>query len=302
MRIRHHASRLWHRSRRTLNFFRDEALLEEYQPRGHYYSPLPDIEFAAEFSRGAMRRAPAAAIPGVRLDLETQKPVIDAMLSVAAGFDWPDRAAPERRFFNDNRWFDKPDAFTLYAVMQTIKPARIIEIGSGFSSALMLDTRQFKAMDGLNLSFIEPEPMRLRTLLREGDSSAADILEQYVQNVPLSFFESLTANDILFVDSSHVSRVGSDLNHMLFEILPRLASGVWIHFHDIFWPFEYPESWLKKGISWNEAYLLRAFLMYNSSFDIAFWPAWAAGMDARIPAQLSQFHLDRAQSIWLRRR
>lgn len=84
-------------------------------------------------------------------------------------------------------------------------------------------------------------------------------------------FDILKENDILFVDSTHVSKVGSDVNYLLFEILPRLNKGVYIHFHDIFYPFEYPKEWIYDGKAWNEDYILRAFLQYNDSFKIFFF-------------------------------
>ncbi|MBI5663537.1 MAG: hypothetical protein HZC49_00390 [Nitrospirae bacterium] len=97
------------------------------------------------------------------------------------------------------------------------------------------------------------------------------IIDKPVQEVDLSIFKELKANDILFIDSSHVIKIGSDLNAILFSILPVLESGVCIHFHDIRYPFQYPESLIMQGIYWNEAYLLRAFLQYNDSFKIIFW-------------------------------
>src|SRR5690606_8620162 len=86
--------------------------------------------------------------------------------------------------------------------------------------------------------------------------------------VPLAVFEELNAGDMLFIDSTHVAKTGSDVNYILFEILPRLKSGVLIHFHDIFYPFEYPRDWVFNGRNWNEVYFLKAFLMYNTTFEI----------------------------------
>jgi hypothetical protein len=72
----------------------------------------------------------------------------------------------------------------------------------------------------------------------------------------------------LFIDSSHVSKTGSDVNFELFDILPKLNSGVWVHIHDMFWPFEYPDAWIEEGRSWNELYMIRAFLTFNSGFRV----------------------------------
>lgn len=77
--------------------------------------------------------------------------------------------------------------------------------------------------------------------------------------------------DVLFIDSIHVSKVGSDVNYLFFEISPRLKKGVYIHLHDIFYPFEYPKEWIFSGKVWNELYLLRAFLQNNYNYKILFF-------------------------------
>lgn len=73
----------------------------------------------------------------------------------------------------------------------------------------------------------------------------------------------------MFYDGSHCAGAATDVNWMLFEVLPRLATGVWVHFHDIFWPHDYPPEWIfNEGLSWNEQYLLQAFLMHNSDYRV----------------------------------
>src|SRR5262249_23749926 len=104
-----------------------------------------------------------------------------------------------------------------------------------------------------------------------GDRERIDLRAQMLQDVPLSLFEELGPNDVLFIDSTHVSKIGSDVNHLFFQVLPALRSGVWIHFHDIYYPFEYPREWIYERRAWQEAYLLRAFLQYNSAFSIQFF-------------------------------
>ena len=153
-------------------------------------------------------------------------------------------------------------------MIRHFKPKQIIEIGSGHTSALMLDTNERFMDQKMELTFIEPYPDRLHSLLKQEDHSQCTIFEKPAQAVPASFFEKLQENDILFIDSSHVTKIGSDVNHIFFDILPSLKPGVIIHFHDIYWPFEYPLSWIEQGRAWNEAYLLRAFLQYNDNFEI----------------------------------
>ena len=104
-------------------------------------------------------------------------------------------------------------------------------------------------------------------LARPGDLDG-NLRQQTLQSVGVEVFEELGRGDILFIDSTHVSKLGSDVNYLFFEILPRLRSGVRVHIHDVFFPFEYPPKWIAKGIAWNENYLLRGFLQYNDKFRI----------------------------------
>jgi hypothetical protein len=97
------------------------------------------------------------------------------------------------------------------------------------------------------------------------------VIEGKVQKTPIDLFTSLNSGDFLFIDSSHVVKCGSDLQYLLFDVLPRLQVGVYVHFHDIFLSFEYPEEWLLKGWYWNEAYFLRAFLSNNNAWEICFF-------------------------------
>jgi hypothetical protein len=132
----------------------------------------------------------------------------------------------------------------------------------------MMDTIDRHFTSSPELTFIEPFPDRLMSLMQTKDRSRCRVIVDRVQNVDLSIFTSLNEGDMLFIDSSHISKVGSDVNYLIFKILPRLKSGVIIHFHDICYPFEYPREWIYDGIYWNEAYLLRAFLMNNNDYTI----------------------------------
>jgi predicted O-methyltransferase YrrM len=154
----------------------------------------------------------------------------------------------------------------LYALLQTVKPQRIIEVGSGFSTAVMLDA-------GVpSITCIEPFPDRLRSQLRPSDRP--EILVQPVQDVPLDRFRSLQSDDLLFIDSSHIAKVGSDVVHLLTRVLPILQTGAYVHLHDLFWPFEYPADWIAEGRAWNEAYVVHAFLQYNDVFVIEWFTSY----------------------------
>jgi hypothetical protein len=132
----------------------------------------------------------------------------------------------------------------------------------------MLDTNELFLNNQIGLTFIEPNPERLFSIIKGNDKNSTRIIEQDVQLILLKHFEVLDAGDILFVDSSHVVKTASDVNYIVFEVLPRLKRGVLIHFHDIFYPFEYPKDWVFDGWNWNEDYFMRAFLMYNDEFKI----------------------------------
>ena len=109
---------------------------------------------------------------------------------------------------------------------------------------------------------------------------------------------------MLFVDSSHVSKMGSEVNHIVFDVLPALNQGVLVHFHDVFWPFEYPKDWLLVlGRAWNETYLLRAFLQYNDAFEIVLFTSYLAKRHTSAVEYLAPRLLeDGASSLWLRYR
>jgi predicted O-methyltransferase YrrM len=237
---------------------------------GHYYSPVPSIK---ELQRDAPRIFDRSfrTLPGVELNEAQQL----ALLTQFATFyeEQPFSESPREhiRFFFDNYWYGRADGLFLYSVIRCFRPRRIIEIGSGFSSAVMLDTNERFMDRSIQFTFIEPDSARLRKLLKKEDHQSIDIVEQPIQRVDPGIVDRLAANDILFIDSSHVSKAGSDVNHILFELLPRLASGVLVHFHDVLYPFEYPKEWFELGISWNEPYILRAFLQYNTQFPIRFW-------------------------------
>jgi hypothetical protein len=134
-----------------------------------------------------------------------------------------------------------------------------------------LDTNELFFSGEIKTTFIEPYPDLFLSLIKPSDKESIQLLPNKLQEVDPAVFQSLEANDILFVDSTHVSRTNSDVNRILFEILPALKSGVYVHFHDIFYPFEYPKEWVYEGRAWNEAYALRAFLQFNSAFRIVFF-------------------------------
>jgi predicted O-methyltransferase YrrM len=237
---------------------------------GHYYSPVPSMK---ELERDAQRIFDRSirSLPGVELNEARQLALLTEFAAFYNEQPFPEAPREDIRYFADNYWYGRADALFLYSIIRTFRPRRIVEIGSGYSSAAMLDTNERFMDRSIQFTFIEPESARLRKLLKAEDGQSVTIVEQPIQQVDLGVVDRLAANDILFVDSSHVSKAGSDVNYILFELLPRLASGVIVHFHDVLYPFEYPKAWFELGLSWNEPYILRAFLQYNEKFPILFW-------------------------------
>ncbi|KAF0135203.1 MAG: hypothetical protein FD145_29 [Candidatus Saganbacteria bacterium] len=171
-------------------------------------------------------------------------------------------------FYIKNRCFEEIDGEILYCMIRDLKPRKIIEIGSGYSTYLSARAtlKNKENSDDCELIAIEPYP---NETLKTGFPGLLKLLQTEVQNVPLAKFLELQENDILFIDSSHVLKIGSDVQYEYLEILPRLNKGVVVHIHDIFLPAEYPKKWvLEELMFYNEQYLLQAFLTFNDSFEI----------------------------------
>jgi hypothetical protein len=241
-------------------------------------------------------------IQGIELSLDRMKDWWLRNLDAIKSASFPDTRNARYRYYASNDIYPLGDALLLRAMILEQRPKQIVEIGSGFSSACMLDTIDEAGLD-TELIMIEPHTERLRSRLRAGDINRTRIIEAPVQDVSLEEFKTLRAGDILVIDSSHVMKTGSDVHRELFEILPVLAENVLIHFHDIGYPFEYPDEWLlQKGYSWNEAYAVRAFLMYNSEYRVEFMAAMFSGMARElIDETFPVFGKCPSGSLWVRK-
>lgn len=240
----------------------------EHVAPGHYYSALPSRSDIKKYTNILFNKQ--TPLPGIKLNTEQQ---LERLVIFSNMHEDPPffKRKQDGRFDPENDTFSYDDAPVLHYMLRQIQPARIIEIGCGHSSACMLDTCEQYLDERTKFTFIDVDCKNLRSVLKESDILKCNILEKPIQEVDLGIFKSLLANDLLFIDSSHVIKTGSDLNTIYFKILPLLNSGVYIHIHDIRYPFQYFNSTIGKRIYWNEAYLLHAFLIYNNSFQIAFW-------------------------------
>ncbi len=237
-------------------------------PKGHYYSPvhsIKDLEYFESTTKRA-RENFMKTIPGFS-DKRMLKEY-NAIKKYYKDFDYPEEEDGGCRYYIKNVSLSLMDGISLYSMIRNRKPKRIIEIGSGFSSCLMMDVNERYFNNKIDITFIEPYTYLLKQRMKTGDSSRYKIIEKGVQFVSLDIFKELESGDFLFIDSTHVSKFNSDVNYEIFDILPELEPGVIIHFHDILDGFEYPLHWLEKGWAWNEAYLLRAFLINNKEYEI----------------------------------
>ncbi|MES2858221.1 MAG: class I SAM-dependent methyltransferase [Pseudomonadota bacterium] len=223
-------------------------------PPGHFYSPVPDLPALDP------RAFPGAFARSLRFD---DAHVVDFAATVFAHamefshlvnhrhtpFDW------------DNSQFPPADALAYYGILRHLKPSRIVEIGSGFSSLVAMAAVRANGCGAITC--IEPFP---REFLKNDDGIT--LIPHAVQAVPDAVFSSLQAGDVLFIDSSHQAKCQSDVVDIFFRVLDLVPKGVFVHFHDIFLPDDYPYFWLaENGIFFNEQYFLCAYLKGNASFE-----------------------------------
>lgn len=242
---------------------------------GHFYSPIPsekDIEDAIRTRDDTLEFISFSKVGHEQLWREindsTNKRILESVWKT------------DHLYPNNSTQFIIQDASMLARMLLQLKPSRIIEVGSGHSSAIITDLMKLNYWK-LSLTCIEPFPDRLIEVMGNSINSL-ELIKSRVQDVDIEIFLELEAGDLLFIDSSHVLKAGSDVNFLFNKVFPRLRPGIVIHIHDIFKGFEYPSKWLQEGRAWTEAYLLRSFLMFNNSFTVIFWPQILSMMERNL--------------------
>ncbi len=228
--------------------------------RNHYYEPK--FLYGADFDASQIRDLPIA-INTVEQLVQLQS--LDKLEELA---ELDAEKSGDKGFYVHNPNFGAGDAELYYLIIRNKKPRKILEIGSGYSTKLSLLAIEKNRADGFDCALTCIEPFEMPFLDKvEGIT----VIRKQVETLPTSLFASLEANDLLFIDSSHIIRPGNDLLFIYFQILPVLQKGVIIHIHDIFTPRHYPQEWLTQKMRfWNEQYLLEAFLYNNEGFKILF--------------------------------
>lgn len=234
---------------------------------GHFYSPIADpVETSRYF--GSPHFAAQTARVDAMLDMDAMIALWHQIAPQITTF--PFKKTPGFRYYGRNGQFHYFDGSVLSGLLTALNPARIIEIGAGFSSACIFDTID-RSPDARLKTFttIDPDLSRIKSL---SPPPMAEMLDVEVQSVPIDFFRQLNAGDVLFIDSSHVLKTGSDVHYEYLHILPALKSGVIVHIHDIFYPFEYPNRWaVSENRSWNEVYMVDMLLTHSNRFEVLFF-------------------------------
>jgi predicted O-methyltransferase YrrM len=257
-----------------------------YVPPGHFYSPLTSPE---DVSRALTWKE----APCVDMAEASQLALAARLRAVMA------QPPPGPRYVAPNNMYGPGDAAVYRAMLHELRPRRIVEVGSGYSTAIALDEADAAGFSELEITCIEPFPNRLLGLLGSADRGRLTLLRQPVQDAAPTSYEQLGPGDVLFIDSTHVVKAGSDVVYLLLHVLPRLAPGVAVHLHDVFWPFEYPATWLREHRDWTENYLLHAFLIGNASWEIMLFSSWLWRCHPdMIPESIAK---EEPGSIWLRR-
>lgn len=234
----------------------------------HYYSPVPDIGDLQK--RGVFaRRSP---LLGVDMRIEAQLALLEEIgRAYGAECRWPHESPRGQDvFYTDNSGFSYGCAAALHSMIRKSRPHHVVEIGSGSSSRIISAALALNAgatSQKPRYTIVDPYPTEQTQEL----PGITQVMAQRIELLEPTWFEQLEANDILFVDSGHTVRAGGDVNFLILDVLPRLAPGVIVHFHDIPLPYEYAEVYFTNPrfrMFWTEAYLLQAFLMFNHSFEV----------------------------------
>lgn len=230
-----------------------------------FYWPIPDLNSLSRKNWSA-----CSLSEGVDLQLGRQQRSLDSgFLAFQAECNFPEAPGEcEYQFHFNNGFFERVDAEVAYTIVRHFRPQRIIEVGSGNTTKLLATALRRNQEEGFpgQLIGVEPNPA---PVLRRGFPGFSELIAQKVQEVPLDLFLSLGPGDLLFLDSSHIVTVDSDVVHAYLRILPKLKPGVLVHIHDIFMPADYPEKFVMNNLCfWGEQYILEAFLSYNNAFEV----------------------------------
>lgn len=232
-----------------------------YPTLDHYHEPLVSLD---SIDRGRAKQP--RVLPGIDLRIRQQLELLaiiahaDELAEIARTGTTGDELAPTF----DNLAFGAGDAEILYSLIRHLKPARVVEVGSGHSTRFAKAALDRNRAEGGAAVHLCIEPYESPWLEQLG----LEVLRQPVEEVDGRFFASLSPGDILFIDSSHVVRPQGDVLHLVHDVLPNLPPGVLVHIHDVFTPRDYPVSWMERRWFWTEQYLIEALLVESPRYEV----------------------------------
>lgn len=278
-----------------------ETTRKLWVPPGHAHSPIPDLDDVRRRESELFGRPPEE-LPGVDTLVEEQLTIVREMKRWGAEPPFPAGGDGRRSSYEDPA-YGWGDVALLHAFLRKLRPRRVVCAGAGPFVPALLDLNEHVYGRTVAITVVDPDAERLRPLLKKEDAEKVRLLPARVHEVPFDTFTSLAPGDVLLLETSHVSRTGSDLNHLLFRVLPRLKAGIHVHPNGVFWPFEYPSAWVAEGRAWNEAYLWRAFLLNNQSWEIAVFASFLeTAHRGAILKELPQWQRTRGGGFWIRRK
>jgi predicted O-methyltransferase YrrM len=265
------------------------------------YSPVPLVEPKEH----PVWSEPQTALAGIELDLDAQFAFVERELAPFV----PELGAPDHRpagggFHLANDWYQAVDAELLYALLRHLQPRRMLELGSGYSTLVAAQAARANAGEGRPLEVTSVDAAPRESLLR-GLDGVVRLERGRAEQLPLARFDELARGDVLFVDTSHTVKHGSEVNWLVLDVLPRLAPGVVVHFHDVFLPYAYPREWLVDEMMLAEQYLIQAFLSGNPDWRVLVAAHALARAErerlARTFPSLTRIPNARPAALWLER-
>ena len=252
----------------------------------HYYSPIPDTRILRRKPELWSRELPLDALD---LNVNEQKKLLETIYRHFSDeyMAFPlEKTSDPTQYYLNNGSFGFVSGQMHYGIIRHFKPKKVIEIGSGYSTLASLAALRKNAEEGYQNEFITIDPYP-PLVIKNDTQGIKQLIPKKVEDIDIEFFDRLSENDILFIDSRHTVKIGGDVNFLILEVLPRLKKGVIVHIHDIQFPYEYSKSYaLKEHLFWEEQYIVQAFLMYNNSFKIL----WCASyMHYKYPELLTQY-------------
>lgn len=260
------------------------------------YSPVPDIGNLPE-STWTTR----SALPGIRWNEDAQRRYFREVLSLY--FEEFEDALAHERLRIDSNSYARVDAAVLFATLRACRPRRVLEVGAGFSTLVAAAAVLANRRDGAACEFVsvDPDPP---AMLSPGVEGLASLERTGGEAIDVGQIEQLDRDDVLFVDSTHVAKVGGEVTHVILELLPRLRPGVLIHIHDIFMPWEYPRAFAaERAYCWSEQYLVQALLAGTQDFEVLLATHWLGREDPGLIQELlpGLKQSDAGAALWLRR-